>query len=392
VLFRSHLLGLVKFHQGQATEAVTLISRAIALRGDNAAYHSNLALALTALGQTNNALAAYDQALSIDPNAASALDGKGTMLRHLGRVDEAIQMLCRAVVCAPRVPETHVNLGNTYQAAGKLDEAIACYERALHINPQFAAAHGNLGLARFLSGDPEKAVTHYRQALAQNEDAAEIHLGLGWALFGTAFQDEAKACFERALVLQPDLAEAHVKLALSLLAEDDVEAAHRHLRRSAELFASPPRTTARFKLRHDADQLARLVSKGVVEDADGVYAGRLNRALAAIPSTIADDQVLPVTPEQVANLELDDCLPSYQPSSQFRQTDVLNPAFDQDAIEKTYFAAEPSVVTIDNLLSGEALSALREFCWNATVWNDVKVGYLGAYVKEIGRASCRERV
>ena len=377
-----HLLGLLRFHQGNPDEADVLISRAIALQAKNPAYFSNHALALTALGRTEDALAAYDKALALDPNTATALDGKGTLLRHLGRMDEALQMLARAVDCAPLVPETHTNLGNTFQAAGKLYEAISCYERALHVDPKFAAAHGNLALALFLSGDPDNAVVHYRDALAQNDEAAEMHLGLGWALFGTAYQEEAKACFERALTLQPDLAEAHVKLALSLLAEDDVEAAHRHLVRSAELFAAPPRTTARFKLRHDAEQLARLLKKGAIEDANRTIARRLNRAMRAIPAGIADDQVLPLTPEQVAQLELTQCLPRYQPPIQLRQSSVLNPDFDREAIEAAYFSANPNVVTIDKILSDEALDAVREFCWDATIWNDVKVGYLGAYIKE----------
>lgn len=377
-----HLLGLLKFHQGQAEEADLLIGKAIGFNGDNPAYHSNHALALTALGRVEDALAAYNRALALAPNTASALDGKGTLLRQLGRMDEAIEMLSKAVDCAPLMPEPHTNLGNTFQAAGKLDEAIACYERALHVDPKFTPARGNLALALFLNGDPHQAVVHYREALAQDDSVAEMHLGLGWALFGTDFQDEAKACFEQALTLQPDLAEAHVKLALSLLAEDDVEAAHRHLLRSAELFVSPPRVTARFKLRHDADQLARLVSKGAIEDPGGRIAARLNRAMQAIPQTIADDQVLPVTPEQVAQLELDQCLPRYQPRTELRSNQILHPNFDRDAIENAYFSADPSVVTIDNLLSDEALAAVRDFCWDATVWNDVKVGYLGAYIKE----------
>jgi hypothetical protein len=48
-------------------------------------------------------------------------------------------------------------------------------------------------------------------------------------------------------------------------------------------------------------------------------------------------------------------------------------------IETRWNTGKPQIVTIDNLLTPEALAGLRHFCLNSTVWNDsFDEGYVGA--------------
>ncbi|MGQ0654917.1 MAG: hypothetical protein ACT4P4_22060 [Betaproteobacteria bacterium] len=58
---------------------------------------------------------------------------------------------------------------------------------------------------------------------------------------------------------------------------------------------------------------------------------------------------------------------------------VINPALDFRDLERPYNDAQPNVIAVDSLVSAEALDALRRFCRESTIWNDIKVGYLGAY-------------
>jgi hypothetical protein len=58
---------------------------------------------------------------------------------------------------------------------------------------------------------------------------------------------------------------------------------------------------------------------------------------------------------------------------------VVNSALDFQDLERRYAEARPSVIAVDNLVTPEALEALRRFCRESTIWNDIKVGYLGAY-------------
>ena len=63
---------------------------------------------------------------------------------------------------------------------------------------------------------------------------------------------------------------------------------------------------------------------------------------------------------------------------------ALNPLLNYHAIEEDYLAAEnaPGFTVIDKLLSFQALHNLRNFLLEATIWFDVKEGYLGAYHDE----------
>lgn len=60
---------------------------------------------------------------------------------------------------------------------------------------------------------------------------------------------------------------------------------------------------------------------------------------------------------------------------------ALSGDLDVADVETRYLGARPEVTYIDRLLSEEALSALRRFCWESTIWKkDYENGYLGAFL------------
>ena len=61
---------------------------------------------------------------------------------------------------------------------------------------------------------------------------------------------------------------------------------------------------------------------------------------------------------------------------------AINPLLNFAAIEQDYFMNAPGFTFIDNLLSLGALSQLRSFLLESTIYFDVKTGYLGAYHDE----------
>ena len=68
-----HLTGVVAHQRDRNEDAVALIARAITKNPRAPAFHNNLGLALTALGQTAKAEAAYQEALALVPEFADAL-------------------------------------------------------------------------------------------------------------------------------------------------------------------------------------------------------------------------------------------------------------------------------------------------------------------------------
>src|SRR5438270_13470628 len=65
-----HLLGLVALQTNQPAPAVELLTRAIAVRPGEAAFHGNLAGAYRALGQLDRAADCCRQALLLQPGSA----------------------------------------------------------------------------------------------------------------------------------------------------------------------------------------------------------------------------------------------------------------------------------------------------------------------------------
>jgi predicted O-linked N-acetylglucosamine transferase (SPINDLY family)/ADP-heptose:LPS heptosyltransferase len=148
-----HLLGAIAKQRGQAQIAVDLISQSLKINPNNAAAHSNIALAFQALNRFDDALASYDNALAIQPDYAEALFNQGITLQCLDRFDEAIDSYDRALAIQPEHAETAFNKGVALEHFKRFNEAIASYEYAFTIQPDCAKAHWNSGLCRLLLGD-----------------------------------------------------------------------------------------------------------------------------------------------------------------------------------------------------------------------------------------------
>jgi Flp pilus assembly protein TadD len=147
-----HLMGVAVHQMGNSALGRSLIEAAIALDGQRAAYHSNLAQVLRALGEDGGAEASLRQAIALDPRDGKALANLASVLRAHGRFAEALDAAERAIAVAPTDAETHNNLGNARKDAGRTEAAVAAYAKAIALAPDFALAHWNLALALLALG------------------------------------------------------------------------------------------------------------------------------------------------------------------------------------------------------------------------------------------------
>jgi Tfp pilus assembly protein PilF len=145
-----HLLGVVAHQHGRHEQAVEMIGRAIALCGDRAAYHSNLADAYRAQGRFGEAIARYRQALALDPKLANA----------------------------------HFNLGLVFFARDEFAPAIEAFRQALAVEPNLAVAHYNVAAAQKATGDLAAAERSLRDALAIDPNYADAHYHHATLLLG----------------------------------------------------------------------------------------------------------------------------------------------------------------------------------------------------------------
>jgi predicted TPR repeat methyltransferase len=213
-----HLLGVIKRQQGDAEEAVRLISAALAIDPAQASAHCNLGAALQDLGRSGEALAGYDTALRLNPGFALAWSNRGNALRKLGRLPEAIDSYERALNLRPSYPEAWCNRAIALLELGEPQAALDSCEQALRQKPAYPDAACVRANALFRLRAFDEALRAYGDALAADPRAPEAHTGRGLTLLKLDRPLEALACFDSALLLRPGHAASHQQRGDALLA------------------------------------------------------------------------------------------------------------------------------------------------------------------------------
>ncbi|HWU54270.1 MAG TPA: tetratricopeptide repeat protein [Rhizomicrobium sp.] len=211
-----HMLGVVRAQQGRNTEALELMSAALALRPNAPEILSNYANVLKALGRFDEALASYDKALGLKPDYFATWNKRALVLRDLGRLDEAMQSAGKALALQPRYVEALNTEGIILADLGKLDDALARYDRALALAPDFPDTLNNRALALKALKRPEEALASIEQALMAHNMFAEAWNNRGIILADLKRMTDAIQSHDQALALRPDYAEAYNSRAAAL--------------------------------------------------------------------------------------------------------------------------------------------------------------------------------
>ncbi|MCP4330910.1 MAG: tetratricopeptide repeat protein [Alphaproteobacteria bacterium] len=183
-----HFLGLLRFEQGDAEEAIAAIRRAIEIRPEFAGFHFNL----------------------------------GNILVDTDRLDEAIEAYRKAAALTPDNAVIHNNLGNALFDSERVADAIDTFRQAIAADPNFAAAHVNLGRALLEIGKSQDAAVAFVRAIDLDGGLAAAQIGLGECRQVQGDFDAAEACFRRALEIAPDTVEAlHYLLSMGRIGADD---------------------------------------------------------------------------------------------------------------------------------------------------------------------------
>lgn len=403
-------------------EALASYDRALAMAPGDAEVLNNRGVLLREMMRFDEALASYDMALARRPRYAEAWNNRGNVLLELKRKSEALESYERALTVKPEYAEAWNHRGVVLAASKRFDDALTCYSRALSIDPGYVVALVNRGdalvdLRRFddalasydkaLSLDPDHtaalngrghvllalqrfvpALACFDRVLISHPDDTVALVDRGNALVELERPDEARTCFDRALRTNPNSAPAasnRFKLLQSEL--KDHGAAVRAGLESArcrvheKYLAGPedrPPAIALFRLEHDIEQCAYLLAHG--KDFEGLRQAyetmRLIHAAREARENAAG--MISVSAEEMEQLALyDKALLIREPPA---LTQYLHPDTDWGAIETTYFGKQPEIVYFDNLLSPQALAALRAFCLESTVWKtDYANQYLGAF-------------
>ena len=423
-----HLFGVLHAQTGRLEAALPLLTKAVRRAPRNAGFHNDLGNALNGLGRLEDAVAHYRRAAALDQANANVRYNLGHALRAAGRPAEAVEWLRKALAIQPDhgpalselgralldlgqaeeavavfreaaadedAASAHSDLGNALRESGALEEAEASLRRAIALDPEHAAAHANIGNVLQDLHRVEEAEAAYGQAIALDPEHAMAHANRGNALKRLGREDDAVASLERALELRPESATYQANLGMVHVARGDVDAALTCFGRAASLRHGPSLAPAvltqrgeerpalpvpPFKLQHDAEQIRWLCREGRLDASLGKLAEAYEKVLVALPAD--------APPEEPVALEVPDWRriaaaynrPLHLPEAPAATDVAVNPDLDAAAVERTYRESAPNVVVVDDFLTPDALERLWRFCLDATVWYQVKRGYLGAYL------------
>lgn len=230
----NHNLGLLAFRFGHGQPALDLIHRAIAVRGDMAAYRISYCEVLQALKRPEEARDAANQGLlslyaarqykGVEdlarrviqwwPEEGLGWKALGTTLCMQGKPLEALEFLERAAQLLPQSAEIFNNLGNACRTMGRQDEALDHYRRAIALNPSYGDALTNLaGLLKEMCR-VEESLAVFRQAMAVCPDNPALHNVEGGTYADSGQLDKAFASYRRALEIDPRYLPAYNNLLL----------------------------------------------------------------------------------------------------------------------------------------------------------------------------------
>lgn len=395
-----HLLGAIHYQTGRPDLAIDLMTRSRTANPRSPELHTHLGEAYRVVGRYDEAIDSCRRALELRPVQPDALNTLGAALTVQGKPDEAVAALEDAIEYQPNHAEAHANLGNALRALEDHERAVAAYERALEINPGFTGALAALGTTRQAQGRPEEAAACYRRVLESNSDDATTLTHLGATLRSLGKTDEAVSCLRKAVRLRPDFAAGHTNLGTALLArgelDEAIECYRTGLERKRGMAPESPerlgggehydtfRFTTAHKLRHDIEQFDYLMRHDRLPPSFSDEVDAYKSLLADIAPSGRDNTRVPLATAQAERIGRTYNRIVHIADTPALNAGSLNASHDVAAIEADYKRNAPGVTVVDDLLTGEALAALRRFCLESTIWYDFSYpgGCLGADLSE----------
>ena len=215
---------ILEFNSVSATEARSMLERAIAIDPGLAAAHAALSIiALTEFvnlwnGATQDNLArAFELARKAIDTDASEPQGHHALalaLAFMRRLDEAERAAERGIELDPNSANAHTGLGGIRDFQGRHEDALALFARAHRLDPQFDLALHFLGrvllnLGRF---DEAEIAFKRRLTLAPRSDMSRFYLACLYGRIGR--HDEARRYWREVLEVNPGFSIDHLKRAL----------------------------------------------------------------------------------------------------------------------------------------------------------------------------------
>lgn len=322
---------------------------------------------------------ALRQAVASEPDSAEHSSRLSVFLVQSGRMEEASDVLKAFLEKNAESAQAWNNLSGVYELQRRFAEALDAASRAVQITQGNAIYHSQYGRMLAKLGQYQDAVKQFQYALNVDPHNEKAKKSLSLSLLAIGKLDETlrhmKTC----------AAGSH-GVPWNLLKSSQLTDKGFALEEYIPVRQQKP-VISRYKLQHDRDQLRYLLFRERIKPHFAEVVDAYEQVLADLPESMPlyESCVLNDIPLQRPHWKLfQQCYnrPMFVPELPVLDGAVINPALDVKAIEEAYFDSSPRMVWVDNLLTEKALEQVHRFCLEATVWNDVRWNYLGAYLLE----------
>jgi len=237
----------------QLDDAITVLSRAVAMAPDSALLINHYGALLFQKGKIDQAIEQFQMALGKAPQFAAASFNLANALARQCRLQESRVHYENAVANAPFMIGAHNNLGLVLIALGKGQEAIACFRRALSLQAEADVVLYNLSLALARMDSAAAALPFIDEAIRIAPQRANYYRQRGTLLTRLDRRQEARLAFQRAVALDSTLASGFNDLGIAFFTDHEPDEALKAYQKAVELY--PDFLESRyFRLRPDQDQ------------------------------------------------------------------------------------------------------------------------------------------
>jgi arylsulfatase A-like enzyme/Flp pilus assembly protein TadD len=214
-------------------EAIGHFRKALEIRADKPAVHSNLAVALVQTDRFDEAIDHCNKALRLEPATDTLLDIHDCMARayfHQGSYERAFEHWSQMLELDPSQPAVLSDMGMAMAHQGKLSEAIEWWKESLHLEPNQAEVLGKIGTALAYQNRLDEAIEYWNKSLGLDPNRAEVHKKMGTALSNQGELDGAIECWNKSLRLDHNQPALHVDIGGIFHQKGDSEKAIYHWR------------------------------------------------------------------------------------------------------------------------------------------------------------------
>lgn len=343
------------------------------------AIHYNIGVCERRLGRHGRAERNLKNALLLDPTALGSLESLALSQSASRNGDGGMTSARRQMILRPISPRAFSTLGYVAWKADQLEIAERALKISLLLDPSAREADKNLGNVLADSDRYAKAIRRYRRLLRLEPRDQALCGNLGVALVATGNWREASRAYAKYARL------AHGR-PVNQAAKDPFP--------ELPVVPSAPgsQSTAWHRLKFDAQQLKYILDLGLIptdferelEAYQFIIEGLNDQNREAISFTLSKSEMDSISRyhDRLINLSNTDWNMSREGQPTVNRV-ALGSKTDWSEAAASYKRSEPAVMVIDDFLNPRALSALRKFCLESTIWFELKgAGYLGAYFRE----------